>query len=112
MLDRSPHRQLAAGEPRFADAAEAFVGVHDHEQIIPLSTPHQVGLDAGYLHTYLQVPLANDGTRESCFKQPATRFSKSGGAVDVGAVAGGELGQPLRSLSPRSYVSRVVTTVG
>ena len=30
-------------------------------------------LDASYLHAYLLVLLTNDGTREVCFKQPATR---------------------------------------
>jgi hypothetical protein len=56
VLDRSRHRQLAASEPRFADAVDAFVGVHNHDQEVPLSTPHRVGLNAGYLHTY--TPLA------------------------------------------------------
>ena len=71
MLDRSRHRQLAAGEPRLADTVDAFVGVHDHEQEVALSTSHRVCLDAGYLHAYLRVLLTNDGTRELCFEQPA-----------------------------------------
>src|SRR5919107_587923 len=79
MLDGPRHRQLAAGEPRFADAVEAFVGIHDHEQVIALPAPHRVCLDAGYLHAYLLFLLKNDGTREVCFKQPATRYCKLGG---------------------------------
>ncbi len=79
MLDRPHHRPLAACEPRFADAVEAFVGIHDHEQVIPLPAPNRVYLDAGYLHAYLQGLLTNDGTREVCFEQPATRYCKLGG---------------------------------
>ena len=64
MLDRPRHRQLAAGEPRFADAVDAFVGIYDHKQKVSLPAPYRACLDTGYLHTYLQVPLTNDGTRE------------------------------------------------
>src|SRR5215208_465659 len=64
MLDRSRHGQLAAGEPRFADAVDAFVGIYDHKQKVSLPAPYRVCLDTGYLHTYLQVPLPNDGTRD------------------------------------------------
>jgi hypothetical protein len=35
VLDSPCYRQLASGEPRFTDAVEAFVGIHDHEQVIP-----------------------------------------------------------------------------
>jgi hypothetical protein len=64
MIDCPHHLQLAAGEPRFADALEAFVGVHDHEQVIPLPIPYWECIDAGYLHAYLLVLLTNDVTRE------------------------------------------------
>jgi hypothetical protein len=47
MPDRSCDRQLAASEPRFADAADTFVSVHDHEEKVSLSAPHRVCLDAG-----------------------------------------------------------------
>jgi hypothetical protein len=72
VLDRSCHRQLAAREPRFANAVDAFVGFHDHEQEVPLPAPHRVCLDAGYLHAYLRALLTDDGTREVRFEQPAT----------------------------------------
>jgi hypothetical protein len=72
---RKVHRQLAAGEPRFADAVDAFVGVNDHEYVVPLPAPYRVGLDTGYLH----VSPTYDGTRAVCLEQPATRSCESNG---------------------------------
>ncbi|MCD6054383.1 MAG: hypothetical protein K0Q96_1575 [Rubrobacteraceae bacterium] len=80
MFDRPRYRQLAAGEPRFAHAVEAFVGIDDHEQVIPLPAPHRVCLDAGYLHAFLLGLLTNDGTREVYFEYPATRHRKLDGS--------------------------------
>ena len=50
MLDRADHGQLASGDPRLAHAIDALVGVHDHEQEIPMAAPNRISLDVGDLH--------------------------------------------------------------
>src|SRR5215208_3146190 len=82
MLDCPQYRQLAAGEPRFADAVDAFVSIYYHKQKVSLPAPYRICLDTGNLHTYLQVPLPNDGTRGICFEQSATRYRILGGWQD------------------------------
>src|SRR5215207_8412050 len=50
VFDGPRHCQLAARDPRLADAGDALVGVYDHEEEVPLPAPHGIRLDVGDLH--------------------------------------------------------------
>ncbi len=50
MLDRAGDRQLTAGQTRFADAGDPFVGVDDDEEEVAKPAPDGIAGDIGDAH--------------------------------------------------------------